>query len=191
VRRADVLDHVTYGDRRAALRPAALAAKELRRVQVGEYLTFLFENTETVLHQIHEMLRIERIVREADVLHEIETYNELLGGPGVLGCTLLVGIDDAALRQQLLAEWLDLPEQVYVRLDDGARARARVDERQRGRGRLSSVQYLKFEVGAGRPVAVGCERADLVHETVLDAAQRAALAEDLGLDPARAPGGGP
>jgi hypothetical protein len=182
VRRSEVLDFVTYGERRDALRPLALAEKEVRRVQLGEHLTFLFENTATIRHQIHEMLRIERIVREADVQHEIDTYNDLLGGPGVLGCTLLVGIEDAAERDRLLTAWLQLPEHVYVRLDDGRQARAQVDERQRGRGRLSSVQYLKFAVGNARPLAVGCDLPGAIVETALEPAQRAALAHDLGSD---------
>ncbi|MCY2961904.1 MAG: DUF3501 family protein [Planctomycetota bacterium] len=182
VRREEVLDHVTYGERRDVLRPRALAEKDVRRVQVGEHLTFLFENTATVRHQIHEMLRIERIVRESDVQHEIDTYNELLGGPGVLGCTLLVGIEDAAERERLLVAWLQLPEHLYVRLDDGRLARARVDERQRGRGRLSSVQYLKFDVGGGLPIAVGCDLPGASAETALQPGQRAALSHDLGPD---------
>ncbi len=179
VSRADVLDFMTYGERRDGLRLEALAAKEIRRVQVGEHLTFLFEHTLTIHYQIQEMMRIERIVREADVQHEIDTYNELLGSAGVLGCTLLVGIDDPALREKLLSAWLDLPEHLYVGLDDGSRARARFDERQRGRGRLSSVQYLKFDVGPRMPQSVGCDQPGANAETVLSDAQRAALARDL------------
>ncbi len=182
VRRSEVLDYVTYGEQRDALRAQALVEKDLRRVQVGEHLTFLFENTTTIRHQIHEMVRIERLVREADVQHEIDTYNELLGGPGVLGCTLLVGIEDEAERDRLLTAWLQLPEHVYVRLDDGRRARATVDDRQRGRGRLSAVQYFKFAVGNALPLAVGCDLPGAAAETDLEPAQRAALARDLGPD---------
>ena len=46
-----------------------------RRIHVGPYLTFLFENRETIRYQIQEMLLAERIVKEADIVHEIETYN--------------------------------------------------------------------------------------------------------------------
>ncbi len=179
VRREEILDYATYGDRRDALRAEAMAHKEARRVHVGPWLTFLFENADTVRHQVHEMVRAERIVREADVRHELDTYNELIGGPGELGCTLLIEIDDPAERDRLLRAWLDLPERTYVELQDGRRARARIDERQRGRGRLSAVQYLKFEVGGGLPVAVGCDHPDVAARTVLSDAQRAALSGDL------------
>ena len=179
VRREDLLDWATYDERRAELRARAMAEKDRRRVVLGEHLTFLFESTATVRHQIQEMMRAERIVREAEIQHEIETYNELLGGPGELGCTLLIAVEDAAVRAERLREWITLPEHLYVRLADGQRVRAQFDARQRGDDRLSSVQYLKFATGGTAPVAVGTDLPGLAGEVVLDAAQRAALTEDL------------
>jgi hypothetical protein len=180
VRREDLLDWVTYDERRAELRARAMAEKDRRRVVLGEHLTFLFENFATVRHQIQEMMRAEHIVREADIEHEIQTYNELLGGPGELGCTLLIAIEDPAERSRRLREWSALPEHLYVRLDDGRRVAARFDARQRGDDRLSSVQYLKFPTGGDLPVAVGTDLPGLAGEALFTEEQRAALAEDLG-----------
>jgi hypothetical protein len=181
VQRDEVLDFETYGEQREAIRARALEIKAPRRIHLAGVLTFLFENAETVRYQILEMVRAERMVREADVRHELETYNELLGGPGELGCTLLVEISDPAERDARLAEWLELPEKVYVRLEDGERVRARFDERQRGDGRLSSVQYLKFDTRGAVPVAAGVDLPGLRAEALLDASQRQALREDLGV----------
>ena len=94
VARTDLVDYQTYEDARERFRQRAMAAKDARRVHVGPYLTFLFENTLTIRYQIQEMMRTERIVRERDIQHELETYNAVLGGPGELGCTLLIEIDD-------------------------------------------------------------------------------------------------
>lgn len=180
VDRSEILDHVTYTERRDALRPPALAAKAARRVVLAEgTLTFLFENHETVRYQVQEMMRAEQIVREADILHELETYNELLGGPGELGCTLLIGIDDPDERAKKLGEWLALPEHVYAELADGTRVRATFDPRQVGEERLSSVQYLKLPVGPQAPVAIGIDLPGLTAHQVLTEDQRRALAEDL------------
>jgi hypothetical protein len=156
-----------------------MAAKAARRVHVGEYLTFLFENTLTIRYQIQEMMRTERMVREHDVLHELETYNAVLGGQGELGCTLLIEIDDPAEREVRLKEWYDLPAHVYARTDDGAKVYATFDEEQRGRGRLSSVQYLKLPMRGRVPVALGVDLPGLEVETALTAEQRAALTSDL------------
>jgi hypothetical protein len=98
VERAEVVDYVSYEEHRAEVRDAAMKAKGERRVHVGPHLTFLFENQQTIHYQIQEMTRAERMVKEADIVHEIETYNELLGGPGEVGCTLLVELDDPAAR---------------------------------------------------------------------------------------------
>ena len=79
VTRAEIVDYATYEDRRDAFRQEVLAAKEPRRVHVGDVFTLLFENQLTVRYQVQEMMRVERIVREADIQHEIDTYNELHG----------------------------------------------------------------------------------------------------------------
>ncbi len=179
VHREDLLDWATYSERRLDLRAAAMAAKDLRRVHVGEHLTLLFENFATVRYQIQEMMRAEKIVREADIQREIETYNELLGGDGELGCALLIEIEDPVARAAKLREWLALPERVYVRLARGRRVYASFDPRQRGEDRLSSVQYLKFATGGEVPLAIGADLPALAVETELSAGVRAALREDL------------
>src|SRR5438128_5894332 len=144
VERSEIIDYVTYEEGRDAFREKVFAEKAPRRVHIGEYLTLLFENHLTMQYQIQEMIRTERIVKEADIQHEIETYNELLGGEGELGCTLLIEIDDPAVRNVKLKEWWSLPEKIYLLLEDGTRVRASFDERQRGGQRLSSVQYMTF-----------------------------------------------
>lgn len=179
VQRNELLDYVTYNERRETLRAEALAAKEPRRVLVGEFLTLLFENHDTVRYQVQEMMRIEQIVKEADIEHELHTYNELLGDEGELGCTLLIGIDDEAQRQEKLSAWLDLPKHLYAKLPDGTKVRPTFDPRQVGDTRLSSVQYLKFAVGGVVPAALGSDLPALSVEVALSEAQHAALSADL------------
>ena len=153
--------------------------KNLRRINVGGVLSFLFENTDTVRYQIQEMVRVERIVKETDILHEIKTYNELLGNSGELGCTLLIEIDDSEERQEKLIQWFDLPNHLYLSLEDGSRIRASFDERQIGDSRLSSVQYIKFDTGGKTPFAIGSDLPLLKAETTLTVEQQKALSEDL------------
>jgi hypothetical protein len=156
-----------------------MEAKAQRRVPIGDYLTLLFENPLTIRYQIQEMVRAERIVKEADIMHEIDTYNELLGDHGELGCTLLIEIDDPALRSQKLKEWWNLPERIYLLLEDATRVRAKFDERQRGHDRLSSVQYLKFDTGGKTPVGAGVDLPEFRAETTLTEEQRLELSKDL------------
>ncbi|HET9595653.1 MAG TPA: DUF3501 family protein, partial [Anaeromyxobacteraceae bacterium] len=96
-----------------------------------------------------------------------------------LGCSLLIEIADPAERDVKLRAWRGLPGHLYAVTADGRRAPARFDARQVGEDRLSSVQYLGFEVGAEPPVAVGCDLPGLALEARLAPEQRAALAADL------------
>jgi TusA-related sulfurtransferase len=179
VMRNEILDYVTYAEQRDGLLESILAIKAIRRIHVGDYLTFLFENPDTIRYQIQEMVRVERMVRETDIEHELATYNEVLGSDGELGCTLLIEIDDPQTRDVKLREWLGLEAHIYVKVEDGSRIYATYDERQVGEDRLSSVQYLKFVVGAGYPVAVGVDLPAFTAETVLTAEQAQALRNDL------------
>lgn len=179
VQRDQILDFETYGDQRDQIRDSAMKAKERRRVIVGGVLTFLFECEETVRYQVLEMVRTERLVRESEIQHELDTYNELLGRGGSLGATLLIGIPDPEERDRKLKEWLDLPRHLYARMEDGTKVRATWDDRQVGDDRLSSVQFLQFEVGGRVPVAIGSDLPALDSETPLSDDARAALEADL------------
>lgn len=179
VERKEIIDYATYEDERNRFRAEVMQAKAARRVHFAGCLTLLFENHLTVRYQIQEMIRAERIVREADIQHEIDTYNELLGGDGQFGCTLLLEIEDPAVRRQKLQQWWMLPEKIYLLLEDGTRVNAVFDERQRDDGRVSSVQYLKFETKGRTPVAVGVDLPDLQDETRLTDDQRNALRADV------------
>lgn len=180
VEREEILDYVTYGEQRQEILAQVLAQKKPRRIHLGDHLTFLFENRDTIRFQIQEMIRVEQIVKEEEIRHELDTYNELLGEAGELGATLLIEIDDPKERQELLRTWRRLPQHIYVELEDGTRVRARYDARQVGEDRLSSVQYLKFAVGGKAPVAIGTDHPALSRRVALTSEQRASLREDLG-----------
>lgn len=157
-----------------------LELKRARRVHVGPYLTFLFENADTIRYQVQEMMRVERLVKESAIQHELDTYNELIGDEGELGCALLIEIEDPAVRDRLLRGWHGMERHWYVRTASGERIAAAYDPRQVGDGgRLSSVQYLKFGVGDQVPAAIGCDHPDYTYESPLTDAQRDALASDL------------
>ena len=179
ISREEILDLTSYEQQRDAIRQRIFEVKRPRRIHVGEHLTFLFENEETMLYQVQEMVRAERMVKDDDIQHEVRTYNEVLGGAGELGCTLLIEIDDRDERAEKLARWLDLPRHLYCKVEDGEKVYASYDERQVGEERISSVQYIKFDTGGRRPIAVGTDFAPLVGEVELTAEQREALAADL------------
>jgi hypothetical protein len=179
VARADIASLDEYEVKRPAYRAEIMDIKQKRRIHIGSHLTFLFENTDTMTYQVHEMMRAERLTAEADILHELKTYNELLPPKGDLSCTLLIEIEDAISRDITLRNWKDLCEHIYARLDDGRKVHVSYDQRQVGDDRLSSVQYLQIKC-AGVPIsALGVDKPGLEIETPLSDEQKRALSDDL------------
>lgn len=179
VRREEIVDYVTYSERRKLFKEKILKIKEDRRVHVGPYLTFLFENHDTVLYQIQEMMLVEKIVKESDILHEMQTYNELIGGKGEIGCSLLIEIDDAAIRPQKLKELLGLESRMYLTFKNGEKSKAIFDPRQVGEDRISSVQYLKFAANSPDLVGIETDHPAYKFKATFTPAQLAALKSDL------------
>ncbi len=179
VSRDEILDLTAYEKARAGIREQLLEVKKPRRVHLGDALTFLFENRDTVRYQVQEMVRAERMVDEGAIAHELETYNELLGGKGELGAVLLIEIDDPGERAVKLRDWMGLPGNLYVKTAGGRKVKATFDARQVGEERLSSVQYLKFDTAGEVPVAVGSDHPLLTVEAALTPEQQQALASDL------------
>jgi hypothetical protein len=131
---------------RPRLRPLFIAEKERRRLAVGEHLTLLFENGQTVWYQIEEMIRAERIEAEDALRHEIDTYNELLPRPGELTATMLVEYADAKERDAALRELVGLERRLWIAIG-GRREPARFDHRQIATDRISAVQFVRFPLG--------------------------------------------
>lgn len=187
VTRDEILSLGAYEEIREHFRRRILGVKAERRLHVGPVVTILFENHDTILYQIQEMLRTERITAEPDVRHEIETYNELLPEGVAIGGTLMVEEPDAARRPALLASLRGLHEHVHLRLGEARIAptwfRHDADESEQ----ISSVQYLAFPLGEHAaallrddlPAALEITHPGYRHLQPLSAVLRRALAADL------------
>jgi hypothetical protein len=148
VERAEILDLPTYEGIRDRFRGRIIALKKRRRVAAGPHMTLVFENRDTMLFQIQEMLRTERITREPGIAHEIETYNDLVPDQDELSATLFIEYDDKEERAAMLRKLADLRGHVHLQLGDvRCTARfSRVDGEEEGR--LPAVNYLRFPVPA-------------------------------------------
>jgi len=122
--------------------------KKRRRVSVGEHMTLIFENHDTVLFQIQEMLRTERITGEPEIAHEIATYNPMVPRAGELFATLMIEYSDPDERHRALDAFNDLEGHLSLELGD-ARCEA-VFERLPGEeaSRLPAVNYVRFKLPA-------------------------------------------
>src|SRR5262245_14515837 len=102
VERSELLDLGAYEQIRERFRSRVIASKQVRRLQLGPHMSLVFENHDTVLLQIQEMIRTERISDERAIQHELDTYNDLLPAAGALSATLFIEYDDPAQRSDML-----------------------------------------------------------------------------------------
>jgi hypothetical protein len=142
----EILPYEQYEILRPRLRPLFIAEKDRRRLAVGENLTLLFENGQTVWYQVQEMIRTERITDEAAIRHEIDTYNELLPRPGEIAATMLLEFTDVSTRNSTLRALIDINRHLSISIGS-RRQLARFDERQMDAQRVSSVQFVRFALG--------------------------------------------
>lgn len=181
---------------RRVLRPAILREKERRRLAVGSHLTFLFENTQTLWYQIEEMLRIERLSDPQAVQHEIDTYNELIPAPGELSATMLVEFPEAKERDAALRRLIGLERHIVLKVGN-RKAPAKFDERQMAPDRISSVQFIRFDLTGMDPdeflklaqdgqAAIEVDHPNLAAHGPITGALASALAGDLGPEPPQA-----
>lgn len=187
---SDVLDLVQYERVREARRRRVIALKAARRVTVGRHLSFLFENRETVLFQVQEMCRVERIVDPIRIQDELDVYNTLLPRPGCLSATLFIEIEDRALIQPVLDRFMGIDQGRHVWLQVGrdlvAHGEFEAGHSDEERGKLSAVHFVRFPFPPEAVRAFAREPSWLVVDhpaerarVALAEATRRALLEDL------------
>ncbi len=148
VDRSEVLPLGEYEAVRPHFRNRIIEAKKRRIVHVGPQIYGVFENHDSVLLQIQEMLRTERITREDGIQHEIDTYNELVPGADQLSLTLYVAIPDKDERDRTLVALAGLEKKVALAID-GVTVPAKADPRAGAReDRTTAVHYFLFDLPA-------------------------------------------
>ena len=184
----DILDGRAYERERAEIRKAIIALKRRRRVALGELVTVVFENTETMRWQVMETARAERMLRDEQIAHEVDTYNELVPDEGELSATLFLELKSDAELREWLGRLVGIERCVSLVLADGTTiAGEPLDEERLTRDDVTAaVHFLRFRLGpaaasiATGPVTLAITHPDYSAETVLDAEQHSELIADLG-----------
>jgi hypothetical protein len=143
ITREELLDLAAYEKIREPFLRSVIERKKPRYLKVGPNMTALFENRDTVLLQIQEMLRTERITQEAGIAHELQTYNELVPGDRELSVTLFVEFHEREERERRLQELAGLEDRFRLRVGD-AIVSVIPDHRGTDDTRTMAVHYLKF-----------------------------------------------
>ena len=184
----DVKNLHEYEKVRDAFRREIIALKTRRRVAVGDRLSFVFENRRTVLFQIQEMVRAERIVADHRVQDEIDVYNELIPDPGELSATMLIEIEDQSQIKPELDRFMgiDSGQHVWLQIGRDWAVPGQFEAGHSKEDKLAAVHFVRFALPAParaafarEPVAVVVEHPSYRARAELSSDVRAALLEDL------------
>lgn len=187
ITRDDILPAGEYDQQRKSLKANLIPMKKLRRIEVGPFATFYFENYATMWLQVQEMLRIEK-GGEEQIPGELAAYNPLIPQGDELIATLMLEIEDEKRRNAVLLTLGGIEEHVFMEIG-GETVRAtptEYDDRTTADGKTSSVHWLRFKLTqeqiarfANERVVLGVSHPNYGHMAVLNAESRAALAKDF------------
>jgi hypothetical protein len=184
---ADILSAGEYDQQRKSLKTNLIPMKKLRRIEVGPFATFYFENYATMWLQVQEMLRIEKGGTE-QIPGELAAYNPLIPQGEELIATMMLEIEDEKRRNAVLLTLGGIEEAVFLEIGgDVIRATpTEYDDRTTADGKTSSVHWLRFKLTreqiarfGGERVVLGVSHPNYGHMAVLNAESRAALAKDF------------
>jgi hypothetical protein len=187
--RADILPLDEYVKIRRQRRREITELKKHRRLEVGPFATFYFENFDTMWQQVQEMLYIE-MGGEPQIEDELAAYNPLIPQGSELVATVMFEIDDPVRRANALARLGEIENCAFIEVA-GERVRGEPDptrENTSPDGKASAVQFLRFPFSpaqvaafkkAGTQVLIGFEHPNYGHMAVMPEPVRAALAEDF------------
>jgi hypothetical protein len=183
----DLVGLTRYSEVRDEARRRIIAVKRNRRIAVGDIVSLVFENFDTVLFQTQEMLFVERISDLDRVREELSVYNELLPRPGELSATLFVEITDPSETVERLNLLVGIDECVSLDVA-GERFPATFEPGRSREDKISAVQYVRFPISPeaarrlaapGTPVEIAIDHPHYRARARLTEEQRSALAEDL------------
>jgi len=147
----DILGADAYERERPDLRRRIMPIKDRRRVTVGDHCSVLFECRDTLGYQVHEMLRAEHSwSRPGAVEAELEAYNPLIPAAGELSATVMFEFDDEEERRVRFAELVGIDRHLMLVIGDTSPMLARFDRMQIDDQRISSVQFVKWDLDERR-----------------------------------------
>ena len=146
IEKSDILSRDEYKSKRKNLREKMVLRKKFRRVDIGPYVTMYFENKDTIIHQINEMVYIEN-GGEEQINDEILAYKSLIPDGKELVATVMIEIDNPIKRAEFLSKMGGFEETINIKIhDQEIKGKAELDgDRTTADGKASSVQFVHFE----------------------------------------------
>jgi uncharacterized protein DUF3501 len=186
---ADLLPADAYARQRDERRRALIPIKRNRRVEVGPFVTFYFENFTTMLAQVQEMLHIER-GGDDQIAGELEAYNPLIPQGRELIATMMIEIDEPSRRQSTLLKLGGIENSAWLQIGTSRITGTPTDyaDRTAEDGKTSSVHWVRFRLSpadieafrdAGNELILGISHDNYGHMAIVTPEKRAELSKDF------------
>lgn len=144
----DILDVRAYERDRDNFRRQIIELKQRRRLNLGTFVSVVFENRETVRSQIQEMARVEHLSTDEEIQVEIDTYNSMIPEPGHLCATLFIELTSDESMREWLPRLVGIENSLVIRLADGHEIRSYPEAQHAQQltrdDTTSAVHYLQF-----------------------------------------------
>ena len=178
-----------YEPIRNEFRARIIALKKRRRVPLGDRMTLVFENRDTILFQIQEMMRVEHIYDPVKIQDELNSYNPLIAGPGELSATLFIEITESERIKEILdgLQGIDDGRSIFIELGPD-RIYGEFEAGHSKEDKLSAVHYVRFRLtpeqrdgfpGNATPAALVADHPNYRARTPLNTEMRQELSEDF------------
>lgn len=140
----DILPRNPYEVSRSQHRRRIISIKEKRRLAVGEKVSFLFEDRDTVWFQIQEILRLREAADSQAVQAVIDEYNPLIPEENQLSATMFIELTQYSQVREELAKLMGIDREVYLELGDDFKVRAHGEDH--AEEHVSAIYFLKFDL---------------------------------------------
>jgi len=166
-----------------------LAHKKHRQVALGPNATLYFEDRLTLLYQIQEMLRIEKVFEADGINEELDAYNPLIPSGRNFKATFMIEYADAAIRASQLEKMINIEDLVWMQVGEHDKIWSIADEdlERSNDTKTSAVHFLRLEVSdamaqdlkAGADWQIGVQHAVYTYDMLVEGDTRASLLRDL------------
>ena len=189
ITRDDLMSLEQYAEKRVEFRQQVLEHKKHRQIALGPNATLYFEDRLTLLYQIQEMLRIEKVFEADGINEELDAYNPLIPDGRNFKATFMIEYPDAQVRAAQLEKMVGIEDLVWMQIGDHDKIWSIADEdlERSTEDKTSAVHFLRFEISddmaqdlkAGASWQIGVQHPIYTYEVAIDGETRESLLKDL------------
>jgi hypothetical protein len=189
ITRSDLMSLEQYAEKRDEFRQQVLAHKKDRQVALGPNATLYFEDRLTLLYQIQEMLRIEKVFEADGINEELNAYNPLIPDGRNFKATFMIEYSDPQVRAAQLEKMVGIEDLVWMQIGDHDKVWSIADEDlpRSNDTKTSAVHFMRFEISddmardlkADADWYIGVQHPVYSYDLAITGATRASLLNDL------------